>query len=310
MRRVAILFNPVSGSGRAARIADAVGRALIDAGHDVRSVATRRDPVATWMPAALADRDVAVVVGGDGAVRLTAGAAAAANVAIYHCPAGTENLLARHLELRARPECIVRALAEGRIRRFDLGMFCDEPFVLMASFGFDADVVHALASRRSGAISHLSYAPVIARALVSWRAPSLAISLDGEPLVEIGQGVLVVANVPSYAFRLDPGRGAIPDDGLLDVTFLPCRSGLGAIRWAIEHFLRGGRVPGVARFRAERLSVVIDRPAHCQLDGDPFVPADAASSSGITAASIRVLRQVLPLVLPATTSPDGIRRSD
>ena len=55
-------------------------------------------------------RDAAVIVGGDGAMRLAAEPAAEAGVPLYHCPAGTENLVARYLGATNDPAGIVAAI--------------------------------------------------------------------------------------------------------------------------------------------------------------------------------------------------------
>ena len=70
---------------------------------------------------------------------------------------------------------LLAALEARRILEVDVGLANDHPFLLMASVGFDADVVHDLAARRGNSISHLSYLPPIIEIL-----PSLADHDDQE----------------------------------------------------------------------------------------------------------------------------------
>lgn len=256
------------------------------------------------MPAALADRDVAVIVGGDGAVHLTAPWAAAANVPIYHCPAGTENVFARALGKSSSPSAVVAAIERGATRQVDLGEIEGEAFVLMASAGFDADVVHRLAARRRASIRHVSYVPPLLHATCWWRGPDVAISVDGAAPVELGRGLVIVATMAEYALRLNPARGALDDDGLLDAVFLPCRSGLGALGWALRLRASRGPLAGAWRARGRRFAVMLDRPVLWQCDGDPFGPAGAAARDTVTiGVSDRRLRILLPA--PSETGRTG-----
>jgi diacylglycerol kinase (ATP) len=255
------------------------------------------------MPPALAGRDAAVVVGGDGAMRLAAEPAADAGVPLYHCPAGTENLVARYLGATNQAAGVVAAIERLEVRRLDLGLAAfglapPAPFLLMASAGFDAHVIHTLAAGRRGAITHLSYLGPIAKAIVGWRPARATVTVDDGEAHDLGSGVAVVANLPAYAFRIDPGRGALPDDGLLDLAFLPCHGGIGAAWWAVTHKLRAGTVPGVVRLRGERIALRFDRPVAWQVDGD--AAADAAGPSDLAVLTLRP--RAVPVVLPVTVA--------
>lgn len=301
-RRVAILFNPISGKGSGRARATAVREELARRGHAVDLVTTQSGPPSTWLPPILAGRDAAVIVGGDGAMRSASGVAASTGVPLYHCRAGTENLFARSLGAGGDRSAVADAIDRLDIRRFDLGRFSasgghDEPFLIMASVGFDADVVHALSASRRGAISHMSYLAPILRSVVRWRPSVVRLAVDDAPMRELGRGVLVVANFPAYAFRLDPARGARPDDGLLDAAFLPCNGGAGAARWALRLLLRRGEVQGVHRERGRRFHVRVDRTVAWQLDGDPAVRSDLE----LDEARMTVVPGAVPIVMPVAT---------
>src|SRR5687767_9233566 len=47
-RRILVLFNPISGAGRAGRMAEGSRQALAAAGHDVIACATRATEVEAW----------------------------------------------------------------------------------------------------------------------------------------------------------------------------------------------------------------------------------------------------------------------
>jgi diacylglycerol kinase (ATP) len=299
--RVALLFNPVSGSGRARARADALARSLAAADIDAEPIATRPGAADEWLPPFVEGLDALVVVGGDGAVRLAAPVASATGVPLHHVGAGTENLFGRSLGMSGRPEDVVAAIRARRIGRMDLGLLDGEPFVLMASAGFDAEVVHEVAARRGSRISHATYIPVIARQLGRWRAGSFLIRVDNGPEEELGRGVLVIANAPAYALRMDPARGAVPTDGLLDVAFLPCVGSAGAVCWILQCVLRRGSLPGGVRRRGGRIEVVTE--GRWQADGDPL-----ARVGGTACATVRP--GALPVLLPARPAPSEPIRAE
>jgi len=285
--RIALLFNPVSGRGEAAAAARRFARALDASGHDPIEVPSRRDDPDDWLAPALASRDALLVFGGDGAVRLAAGPAARAGVPLQQVPFGTENLFARQFGASRTPAEAVAALAAAKIRRVDLGEIRSpercEPFTLMASAGLDAAIVHDLATRRRGPISHLSYAAPILRTGWEWKAPAIRVAIDGGPPEEIGRGLLVVANAPAYALGLDPARGSDPADGRLDAVLLPCDSAAGALAWGLR-LLAGESAGGLPRRSGRSLEVEArapdGTPVPWQVDGDPF----AAAAGPVTCA--------------------------
>lgn len=319
-RRVILLFNPVSGSGRAARLADEARRHLAALGHDVVPAATRREDPREWLPALLADREVAVVVGGDGALRLTLGCLAEVSdrLAVWHHPAGTENLFARAFRMEASPETLAAALAAFRTSRIDLGTFtarmggqgssderplqqpfANQPFSIMASTGFDAAVVHELTARRRGAITHWSYLPAILGQLRRWRAPEIHIALDGQPERPLGRGVLIVGNLGEYGFRIDPVRMADGRDGILDGVFLPASGGISALAWGPRFLLTrtvlNREMVGLPRFRCRSVRVRTSEPAAWQSDGDPV------GSQPLIEVELGVQPAALQLLLPPET---------
>ena len=271
--KIAILFNPISGAGKALATAERLKRGLEADGVDVRLRPTERRPAVEWLAPALHDVDALIVAGGDGAVRMAAPESARARVPLWHAPCGTENLFARAFGMRSDPHSIARALVAGKTRTIDLGRADDEHFNIMASVGFDAEVVHMLAARRTGAISHLSYARPILELARSWRPSDLAWSIDGER-EELGPGLVVVGNLREYGVRLNPTPDAQPDDGLLDSVYLPARNAMDLLGWVpLLRFGLAGRfaIPS-ANYRARRgreIRLETAPAARLQLDGDP-----------------------------------------
>jgi diacylglycerol kinase family enzyme len=166
-----------------------------------------------------------------------------------------------------------RMRAGGGTTSIDLATANGEPFVLMASVGFDADVVHHLASVRRGGITHLSYVAPILRTSATWQPPALSWAIDGEH-EPLGDGMVVVGNLPDYGMRLNPAAAACPHDGQLDAVFLPARSALELALWV--PLLRTGlhrSHPALRERRGRVIELFCAHETRVQLDGDAALGA-------------------------------------
>jgi diacylglycerol kinase family enzyme len=295
--RIAVVANPSAGRGEGARMQPRFVEALRAAGHDAWPV-TLTPGEARPLADAARQGDVLVLIGGDGTIHHALPHLADAKAALWHCPAGTENLFARELGADRSAAALVDALARRDVWRIDLGTANGRRFLLMGSIGFDAEVVHDLAARRGGRISHLSYAGPIARQVRRWRPPRLSASVDGATIAEGEPGMIVVANCRQYAMRIDPAPRASMIDGRLDVVFFPVRGRLDLLRW-VAAARRGAHVRDPRlRYRCGRAVVIAcASPQLHQLDGDP--PAPDAIGERSDRLELTVERGALPVLAPA-----------
>lgn len=296
--RVAVVFNPKSGRGRAGEVFAAVRAALIADGHSVIGVSPCAPDA---LARATAGCDVLVAVGGDGTCNLSAAACARNGAALLTYPAGTENLLARELRSSADANEIARQLREDVPMPIDLGEAAGATFAVMCGIGPDAGVTQRLTQRRRGAISHLSYLRPIFEEALAPNLPALRVSVDGRVLVDGERGMLIIANCRRYALGINPAPEARMDDGLLDVVFMPAASTLAALAWLLQ--AKAGTHTDRASIREARgVSVVIrsDRDAAFQLDGDPasvscpaisLLRAGATLCVNVRPAAVRVYRR-------------------
>ena len=211
-------------------------------------------------------------------------------------PLGTENLLARYLELSTDSVQLAQIIAGGWTATFDAGIANGRLFTLMAGCGFDADVVRRLHSSRQGNIHHLSYAKPILEAIRTYDYPELRVqyapadaAADAELTEEITARWVFVINLPRYAGGLSFSPQASGTDGLLDV----CTFKEGSL-WSGLVYL-GGVMLGqheamqdFTRVQARRLRVESSASAPYQLDGDP---------GGELPVEISVLPQRLTLLI-------------
>ncbi len=248
--RVVIFTSPKAGSGagrnQLPRLSDSLTRLKIDT-VTVNSVADAQSAIAD------AAQAIVVAAGGDGTLALIAGSIDR-NVPIVPMPMGTENLLARYFGHRADAKDVEETIRHGRTMSLDMGVANGKPFLIMATCGFDAEVVRGMHLTRRGHISRLSYLKPIARALRHYRFPALRVSVDGGDSFEAGWAM--VFNLPSYAASLAIEPDAIADDGLLDVIAFKGRSTFSSFRYlAGIKFGRHLAFPDTIRLRGRSIEV-------------------------------------------------------
>jgi diacylglycerol kinase (ATP) len=188
-------------------------------------------------------RTLVVAAGGDGTLSLAADLAQNHNAAIVPLPLGTENLLARHFGHRCDAEHLLRSIHEGRVVDMD-SMWIERGqstlrrsrtmrSLIMATIGFDADVVRRMHLTRQGHIRRTSYISRILGAMCRYRFPTLSarLELPGGDLQTIQCGWLMAFNLPRYAASLAIQPDADPTDGLLDVVAFDHGSILSGIKY-------------------------------------------------------------------------------
>jgi len=204
-------------------------------------------------------------------------------------PLGNENLLARYLGVPACGKTAAEIIARGRLRALDLCQINGRRFALMASAGFDAEVVRVTHEARRGHVSRLSYLKPIWQTLRSYRYPQLRVYVDGADTPIEGR-LAVVVNIPAYALRLRVALAADAADGRVDVRVFRHGSTFQMLRYfCMVALARHERLPDVSRCAGACVKIDSDRPVPLQIDGDP---------AGFTPAEIRVLPRALDVYAP------------
>lgn len=236
-----------------------------------------------------------VGVGGDGTAAALLNATAP-GVPITLLARGTENLLAKHFQMGLTPESAAEIIIGGQTRTIDAGVANGRLFVLMASCGFDADVVNRLHARRQGHIRHWSYVRPILEAIRSYDYPPLTIHqtlADGSQQT-IESRWLFAFNLPCYAFALGLAPDADGDDGLLDACAFQQGSFWHGLRYlAAVTRKRHRELADCSMSRVRRLRIESARPVPFQVDGDP---------GGILPLEIEVLPGRMTLMTHTTRS--------
>lgn len=292
---VLIFANPIAGRGRGRAIAERLGNRLAGEGYVPWVVTQAANEID---PAKLPDAPVAaIVIGGDGTLRNVAGLLATQHSVfppMLVVPFGTANLMGRHLGIDWHPRTMIDeitdALKNGNVTHLDAARANGKLFLLMAGVGLDAQIVHQFDALRSGPIAMIDYALPAAMSLINYRYPPINVTVDGQTVVSNEPAIAFVGNVREYGTGFPVLPDARPDDGLLDICVLPCKSYQDVAKIFLrimsnEHRSREGAIYLRGR------SVKIDSPAQVpvQLDGD---------AAGHTPLEIDLLPARVPFIVP------------
>jgi YegS/Rv2252/BmrU family lipid kinase len=291
VRQIAVVVNPISGSGPRDRALAEFTAALEKGGASVRVRPTGApgDGAVIAREESAAGTDVVVAAGGDGTVNdvatgLAAAGAGAAALAIF--PRGTSNLVARDLGLPFRARDNARLVLTGATVPMDLGAANGRPFVACVGVGWDAHVVKLLSKARTGHIRFGTWVKPIAQALLEYEfEPLRVVAEDGRT----AEGALaIVFNTRPYAALFTPVPGARRDDGLLDVLVL-AKGGLADLpRWAWKgHAGTLDRDRSATVLRSTRFRIESAKPLPVQIDGD--VGGETPLDILVRPAAIRVI---------------------
>lgn len=243
--------------------------------------------------------------GGDGTLNLLA-SVLPPEVPLMPFPLGTENLVARHYGLLGPTgtfdlDVAVQTVLRGRLKRVDAGMATflkrnksrrDKLFLIMASVGFDAEVVRRMHLTRRGHINRWSYLKPILASLRKYRYPRIRVESPGgtssdDPLT-VAWALLF--NLPRYAAGLSIESLADETDGELDFCGLSYGSHVHGLRYLVG-VLTGRHTSwkDVKRVRGASFRLTSTLPVAVQLDGD---------YAGRLPVEIRVEPQRVTLRLP------------
>ena len=261
--------------------------AVVERKRDVRRAARR----------ALKDeRDVVVVVGGDGAVLQVATVLAETKVALGVIPTGTGNLLAANLKIPTDRDEAVETVLTGRPRRIDVGRLKIDgkkrAFTVACGIGFDAKVMDATEPESKMRWGKLAYLANALRQTGSLHNSRHVITLDGvRHTMDAAQ--VFIANFGKMLPVAQPRRKIRGDDGLLDVIVIRAAGPVPALLAGWEALLQKdlGESAGGHVFRAQA------REVRVRSESKRLVETDG-SVAGQTPISVSIRPRALTVIVP------------
>jgi YegS/Rv2252/BmrU family lipid kinase len=244
--------------------------------------------------------DVVIAAGGDGTVSEVANGLAGSEVALGMFPIGTTNVWALQMGISPlwplRQHSLLEAakvLAEGHIRRVDLGQINGRYFLLWAGVGLDAKITEEVepeAKKRLGVLAFVIAGIMVAK---EFAGTKVQVTIDG---CEVNRrAILIVAsNAQRYAGFMRLAAQARLDDGLLDVLIFKGQGFPATLRHLFSVLTnRHLRDPQVEYYQAQRVKIGAAKPLSVHADDEPFTTTPV--EIGIVP---RALRVVVPKALP------------
>jgi diacylglycerol kinase (ATP) len=293
--QILIAYNPIAGPASSDRlkIIEKLQQHLQTAGFQVHlcSQAETLSELVAQYQAAGKLRGV-IAAGGDGTIAFLLNRLPA-DVPIAVFPLGTENLLAKQLGYTQQPSYCLQLFTEGRIATFDAASANGRYFTLMASCGFDAEVVRQVHERRQGNIHRSTYFKQIWETMRAYTYPSMTVHW-GESAAKTTQHTCCwafISNFPLYAGGLRFSPQAHPADGTLDICLLTHGNFWPGMRYLYGVFTgQLSRMSDVVHARAKYVKIEAANSVPYQLDGD---------SGGLLPLEMECLPRRLSLIVPA-----------
>ena len=243
---------------------------------------------------------IVIAAGGDGTVSEVANGLARSEVALGMFPIGTTNVWALQMGIPPlwplRQHSLFEAakvLAEGHIRRVDLGQINSRYFLLWAGIGLDAKITEEVepeAKKRLGALAFVITSIMVAK---EFAGTKVQVTIDG---CEVNRrAILIVAsNAQRYAGIMRLATRARLDDGLLDVLIFKGHGFPATLRHLFSVLTsRHLRDPQIEYYQAQRVKISAAKPLSVHADDEPFTTTPVEIS-----VVPRALRVVVPKALP------------
>ncbi len=287
--QITVIFNPTAGNRRRRRLKAAL-RALAELGFTATVVETRGpgDAERIARHAAVTDRSIVVVAGGDGTINEAVNGLLSAPgplppIAII--PLGTANVLAQEIGLSTDPRAAARAIAAGRRLSFRPGCVNGRHFVMMVGVGFDGAVVAGVSTVWKRRIGRLAYAVRTGIEAFRYPFPLLHGTVDGRPFASRWA---VVCRGRHYGGPFVVAPQASLAEARLTVCLLPGGGPWQVLRYGIA--MLTGRLPLLADLVVESGTAMrIEAEGDLPIQGDGDIVARLPIEVGIAERTIDLI---------------------
>jgi diacylglycerol kinase (ATP) len=230
-------------------------------------------------------------LGGDGTVRAVAQELVGTDVVLGLLPGGTGNLLARNLGLPIDSLAAAAAAAfSGQDRTIDVGWLVVDPgesqrtgdldtgpdnvhcFTVMAGVGFDAQIMDDAPEGVKDKAGWVAYVASGGKHLTD-DPFTLALEVDGRTAADCQARTVVVGNCGELTGGMVLLPDAEVDDALLDVATVSPESLTEWVGLASRVLAKRGDGPSLRRDQGRDLTVRVDPPQLCEVDGDVLTEA-------------------------------------
>jgi YegS/Rv2252/BmrU family lipid kinase len=281
-----VIYNPVAGP-KSVRKVDRIRAALSKSGRPFVFHETGGPGDATLLAreAAASGAEAVVAAGGDGTINEIANGLAGSDVPLLIVAHGTGNVFARELSLPHGVEDCLALIASGRTITVPLARAEGRYFAIVASAGFDAEVVERV---RSSHKNRLGLAAYVLMGIRHWlrSQPSLWLEFPGRERMEAQAVVLCRGRLYGGGVVMAPGAD-LESRGMHAIVL--AKRGRLALLCFVLNVLRGKHLASrnVAHRVTDSLWVRSTIPSAAQIDGEYLGPLPARFE--MTDRTLRIL---------------------
>jgi YegS/Rv2252/BmrU family lipid kinase len=241
-----------------------------------------------------------LVVGGDGTANEAAWGLLGTETVLGIVPMGSGNGLARTLGIPLVPSEALAVLEKAVVRKMDVGMLDDRPFLNVAGVGFDAAVGEAFhrQGRKGGRRGIFTYVRLTAAMLWSYRAQKWLLTTPRERYE--GRALLVTfANGRQWGAAAQLAPKARLDDGLIDFVVVEDAPALELLA-NVPRLFRGR----LDRSRRCRYITASEAVLTAEEPGEVLAHRDGEPEVASPEMRVRVEPGALKILVPASTAED------
>ncbi|MBN2237499.1 MAG: YegS/Rv2252/BmrU family lipid kinase, partial [Bacteroidales bacterium] len=218
-KKISILINPISGTGKQAKALSALkehlNATLFDA--EMKESSKKGDITRLAKEAVISGADAVIVVGGDGTINEAIQALVGTKTALGIIPIGSGNALARHLKIPISIKKSIQRINLFKTKQVDTAQLNSHTFVSLAGIGFDAQVAKKFSLGKKRGL--WNYIRITVREFFSSSEKEYDLVLDGENR-RATAFMIVFANANQFGNNLVISPEGIIDDGFLDVCIV------------------------------------------------------------------------------------------
>lgn len=261
-KKILVISNPAAGKASDQYVADVI-TALSDRGFDVECVTTNIDGSISVKPTEAID--VVLVIGGDGTIRDVINKLPVQRYKLAIAPRGTANVLAAEIGQAATVHDVVNTIIADNHTPLNLGSIGGVYFAVMASIGFDADVVHTVDMDLKKRFGKFAYIIAGIKAFWRFRPEPFSVTIDDES--HVCEGV-ILSNSRYYGGTFTCAKSARITEPLLHACLIRLSGRADIIRFTLA--LIRGRLHGFdgVKFAAGNVFEIVEPGLCVQCDGD------------------------------------------
>lgn len=272
-KRCLIIYNPLSGKGKASDSIKVYHRILKENGCDVDIVATKRTNHATETIIEAKEYDVVFAVGGDGTLNeVVKGNMRRKNkLTICPLPSGTCNDVATMLGYGADPEKNMKLALSGEVKVMDIGSINDDPFVYVVGMGKFMNIPYETKSidkKKNGYMAYIRGG--LGEVLDKLKRYRAEVTIDGKKL-DGKYSLIMVSNSDHVAGMNRFHKDVCLDDGEMEVLLCKAKSKTEFVKSFLMLFL-GRRTNDIISLKAHDVQIrLIDKPEkNWCVDGEEY----------------------------------------